>query len=87
MENATLDQLFMILSAGLIMPTVQWLKKYIGPNWPVKPVIFAAGLSLLAVWGLSKWIAPDMTTDEIIAYTLATQFLSQLLHSTHAGLK
>ena len=76
-----MDQIYMILVAGAIVPAVQWFKNRIGPDWPIKPVIVSAGLSLLCVWLLSRWLAPEMTAQEIIAYALATQVAGQMLHA------
>lgn len=77
----SMTMLFSIVAAGLIVPLVEYIRKKLPGDFPIQAPLYAAVLSVGAAWGLSKWVAPTMTMDEVIQLSLGTQVLSQFFHS------
>jgi len=75
------------LQAGLVMPLVQWLKSKLPGTFPVQPVLYTAALSFGVAWLLSTWLQPGIPIEQIAAYALGGQFVSQTTHATVKSLR
>ena len=78
---------FPVIAGVVIVPIVAWLKRVIPTDWPIRAPLFALGLCALSIWGLSAWLAPDLSRSEIIKYVLAAQVFTQLIDSGFGTIK
>ena len=77
----TLSLIFPLVVAGLIVPIVAWLKAKLPTDLPIRAPMIALVFSGGAMWGLAEWLAPGMSRDALIQYTLGTQVVTQLIDS------
>lgn len=75
------NMLWALLSAGLIVPLVQWIKKRIPKDIPISTHLISAGLSFGVVYGLARLFVPEMTTNEMLVYAMGIQITSQTVHA------
>lgn len=75
------NMLWVLLSAGLIMPAVQWIKGKIPGDFPISTQMISAGLSFAVVYGLAKFFVPAMTTQMMLTYAMGTNLTAQTVHA------
>ena len=83
----TIQLIFPVVAAGIIWPVVEWTKKWMPLDFPIKPVFVASCLSLGVTYLLSYWFAPEMTSEQIVAFALGGQVLSQYGHAVKKTVK
>lgn len=82
MEGNIITEVFPVLSGVIIAPFVTWLEKVLPTNAPVRAPLFALVLAGLLLWGLSWWLAPELTKEELIRYVLTSVTFTWLAKST-----
>ncbi len=75
------NMLWSLLSAGLIMPLVQWIKGKIPVDLPISTQLISAGLSFGTVYGLSQLFMPEMTMEKMLTYAMGTHITAQTVHA------
>ena len=74
------------IQAALVVPVVQYVKKYIPGDFPVSPVLITYGLSFLAAWGLTQ--IPNFEPGATISMCIQLAFVGQVgAQVVHAGYK
>lgn len=79
--NAVFLTVYAFLQSGLVMPLVNYLKKWLPGTFPVQPVVYTAILSFLVAWLLSMYFQPDVTVEQLVGIALSGHVVSQLTHS------
>ena len=77
----TLKMLFPVISGGLVVPLVSWIKAKIPTDLPIQQPIIALVLNAGLVYLLSLWLYPDISMEMLITLALGGQVSSQFIHS------
>lgn len=77
----TLKMLFPVVSGGLVVPLVSWIKAKIPNDLPIQQPVLSLILNAGAVYLLSLWLYPEITMETLIALALGGQVSSQFVHS------
>lgn len=81
---AIMSMAFAAVSGALVMPLVQWLKQLTPSDVPLQATFYSLILSGLAAWGISAWLAPDLSKETLVLFVLAGDKIAAV---THAGAK
>lgn len=80
--------LFMLLSAGLIVPLTQWLKKKFDTiDFPIGVEFVSGLLSFGVVYGLCRVFIPDASIQYIVTASMFLWKANNLGHATFRSIK
>ena len=81
MGNETLTTLLAIVVGGVVIPIVGVIKKTVVVNY-IRPEFLTAILAIVAAYGLSLWLVPGITIDDLIRLALASVGGTSLIYGT-----
>lgn len=70
-DQGTFGMLYALLLGGLIVPLVQWLKRFQWVGGIVDPSFVTALLAISAAMLLANWLAPAMSVSAVIEFALS----------------
>ena len=80
--NQTFLELYAFSQTLVVPPIVAWLKHIVPGSFPIQPVVYTFGLSLLTAWALAKWLMPGLAIEPLIGLALAGQGIAQVTRET-----
>lgn len=80
METELIQTLMQFFLGGLIIPLVGLLKKTVLVGQVLRPEFVTGILAIAVAFGLQQWLAPEMTTKEVINLGLAATGVTSIMY-------
>ena len=79
--EAFFNQLWPICTAVIIVPLLEWAKKFWRADWPVRPMLLSVLLNFGLIYGLAAVLKLDLTFAQILPHVTAGFSLAVAGHS------